>query len=374
MIYLFVGLFTWLGAKLLIRTGEKVNIFEYSDLSDYLLGTVGKWIIAFGIILGNFGCYISYIILVALLISSVLESWATSSFYTSPIFVLFFVVPLVTPLCMIRHFGNLRIFAIISILFAFTAVIFVSVEGPIEKKKYPNDEVNAKIEWLNWSGMFEAVGIVVFAFSFCTASFPAYKSLYPPNPSSMDALGAYGICCGSVFYLAMGLAGYLSFRDSTESNIFSNFSGPVADVLKIIISIQLISYDIPNGIVIMMLAMYRFLEWNAYADDSDTVTDIVHMILTAFVLFVGAVVAALMLAYTSNAFALCLNITGGVTQSIVTFTLPGLLAVVAYRDSIADKAGEAFPDDYGIFYFYAGVCLSIFGMSVMIISILSLFL
>jgi len=96
ILYLFIGIMTWLGMKLLIRSAESVGIYEYSDLGYKLLGTIGKISVEASIVLGNFGCFLSYIIMVAVLLSGVVQSVSVvQNFYTSSIFmavILMFVI------------------------------------------------------------------------------------------------------------------------------------------------------------------------------------------------------------------------------------------------------------------------------------------
>ena len=47
---------------------------------------------------------------------------------------------------------------------------------------------------------------------------------------------------GGCMCYAMGLAGYLSFRDAVDGDILENFSGAVASVFKAVVIIHLILY------------------------------------------------------------------------------------------------------------------------------------
>ena len=110
-LYVFVGLITWLGAKLLVRSGEKMQVFEYSDLGKSLFGYPGKWAVEFSIVLGNFATYISYIVLLSIVCSNVIEEWVKPSFYTSSIYLVVIVTPIIAPLSMIRYYGHFSYFA-----------------------------------------------------------------------------------------------------------------------------------------------------------------------------------------------------------------------------------------------------------------------
>ena len=108
-LYAMIGIMTWLGMKLLIRSAERVEVYEYADLGHRLLGPVGKTSVEASIILGNFGCFLSYLIMVAVLLSGVIESVISPpNFYCSPIFVAVIAMfSIIGPLCLVRHFGHL---------------------------------------------------------------------------------------------------------------------------------------------------------------------------------------------------------------------------------------------------------------------------
>jgi len=56
-----------------------------------------------------------------------------------------------------------------------------------------------------------------------------------------------------------GLVGYLSFLGDTETNIVSNFDGPVGAVFKVALVVHLILY-IPGDFVVMRASLWRLLD------------------------------------------------------------------------------------------------------------------
>lgn len=107
------------------------------------------------------------------------------------------------------------------------------------------------------------------------------------------------------------------------------------------------------------------------------VSDLTHILCTSSFLVCGSTIAVLLLIYSSNAFAVALNITGGVTQSIVNFILPGLFAVAAFRQQ-KEKATntvvlESFFDTDS-FYFFSGFFLILVGLAILVLCIVSLFM
>lgn len=77
-------------------------------------------------------------------------------------------------------------------------------------------------------------------------------------------MATWAIGAGSFLCYAMGLAGYLSFRDSVDGDILLNFSGVVASVFKLAVVVHLVLY-IPSEVgsrrncVKLLLRLLRML-------------------------------------------------------------------------------------------------------------------
>ena len=65
------------------------------------------------------------------------------------------------------------------------------------------------------------------------------------------AVGIGGCMC-----YAMGLAGYLSFRDAVDGDILENFSGAVASVFKAVVVVHLILY-IPSEVIVLRFFLHK---------------------------------------------------------------------------------------------------------------------
>ena len=127
VLYLFIGLVNWLGIKLLIRSGEKVGHLEYSELGFALMGPIGKAAVEFGIVLANFGFYITYIILLGTLSSSVLENLMSPSVYITPVSCAVVEMVLLIPLCLSRKFSSLHSAATVALTCIFATILFVVI-------------------------------------------------------------------------------------------------------------------------------------------------------------------------------------------------------------------------------------------------------
>ncbi|CAN0400160.1 unnamed protein product, partial [Laminaria digitata] len=56
------------------------------------------------------------------------------------------------------------------------------------------------------------------------------------------SVAAWAVGIGGCMCYAMGLAGYLSFRDAVDGDILYNFAGAVASVFKAVVVVHLILY------------------------------------------------------------------------------------------------------------------------------------
>jgi amino acid permease len=71
---------------------------------------------------------------------------------------------------------------------------------------------------------------------------------------------------GVAMCFAVGIVGYLSFRDSTETDILENFSGKLGVVFKLLVVVHLILYT-PGDYIILRASLFNIFNtkvgWNA---------------------------------------------------------------------------------------------------------------
>lgn len=236
--YIIASTFTWLGLNLLTNAGLKTNIYEYGTLTKSALGRKGEILIDVAIIVGCFGALLGYIVVVGSTLSQLLSSWGCESgacgiYLTTIISVAIFV----TPICLFRHFGHLALLSLFSV-FAILCVLFlVIIGGPLLAS-------SGNITVFNLVGTIKSFGSIVFSLSCGAANFQAFITTKKAsrNRTSWMYITAAVITIGSLMCVAMGIAGYVSFKSDTEGIILDNFNGHQFDFFKIMVAAHLILY------------------------------------------------------------------------------------------------------------------------------------
>lgn len=236
--YLLASTMTWLGINILTAAGLRAHLYEYGALTKFALGRKGEILIDVSIIIGCFGALLGYILVVGSTLSGLLNSWGCQSdacgmYLTTIISVSCFVLPV----SLFRHFGHLAWLSLFSV-FAIACVLFlVIIGGPLLASE-------GSVRVFNALGTMNSLGSIVFTLSCASANFQAFittKRTSRNRRSWMWITGAV-VVIGSVMCVAMGVAGYLSFKSDTEGIILDNFSGPQFDFFKIMVAAHLILY------------------------------------------------------------------------------------------------------------------------------------
>jgi solute carrier family 38 (sodium-coupled neutral amino acid transporter), member 11 len=239
--YILASSMTWLGINILTAAGLKSHLYEYGTLTKYALGRKGEILIDVSIIIGCFGALLGYILVVGSTISGLLGSWGCESdacgmYLTTIICVTLFVLPV----CLFRHFGHLAWLSLFSV-FAIACVLFlVIIGGPLLAS-------SGSVRVFNAIGTINSLGSIVFSLSCASANFQAFITTKRTarNRRSWMWVTAAVVIIGSLMCVAMGIAGYLSFKSDTEGIILDNFEGPQFDFFKIMVAAHLILYVSP---------------------------------------------------------------------------------------------------------------------------------
>lgn len=301
---------TWTGLLCLTAAGMKEDVLEYSGLARRAFEKNGERLVDVAIIVLTFGSQLGYILIVGTTLSSLLESWSCDSIVCDDYFTTIISVALfVTPVCLFRHFGHLAWLSLFSIGAIVAVLLLVLIAGPI---KHRLGHKSNEYETFNALGMIRSTGSIVFALSCASANFQAFITTEKScqNMKSWSWITGTAVLAGALMCVVMGLGGYLSFGDDTEGMILDNFHSHGYDFFKVMVVTHLIFY-IPVNFVIMRYSIVKL----STGLRSELLASHTHAILTVGLLFVvTAIVLALLAAglASGDAFALILNITGGI--------------------------------------------------------------
>lgn len=192
----------WLGLISLIDMGEAFNIHDYSELAKFAFGKGGELTVDFFIAIGNLGALISYIIVIGSTASDLLFSWGCDvnnegcSVYvmTSLIMLLF-----VFPICLMRVFGHLAFYSVMSMIAIGSIVILTIVAGPIV-----GGNIGRTVVFQN-QGVIQQLGSIIFALSCAFATFHTYISLDQGTAKRWRVVTAKAIVLGFLMCFIIGM-------------------------------------------------------------------------------------------------------------------------------------------------------------------------
>lgn len=344
--YILASVMVWFGLNILTAAGLKTEKYEYGELSKFVLGRKGEILIDVSIVIFCFGALLGYILVVGSTFSGLLNSWGCAStgcgFYSVTIIC---VALFVCPICLFRHFGHLAWISVFSVFAIVLVLGLVIIGGPIES-------ISGPITYFNPLGTITSLGSIIFSLSCASANFQAYITTVESsqNRKSWMSITGWVVFIGSLMCVIMGVAGYLSFKSSTDGIILDNFIGAQFDFFKVMVSVHLIFY-IPVNFVIFR---YSFLKLSLNKKSEELQLPL-HVIVTLSLLtFVTLFLFFLnSLGFTSGeAFSIILNITGGISGSITSFILPSWIFLTL-------------PDTKNDFLYYPAWIILILGICIM---------
>jgi len=99
-------------------------------------------------------------------------------------------------------------------------ILTVITQGPMQPSS-SRGELKGSI--LINSGVFQAIGVISFAFVCHHNSLLIYGSLKTPTMDRFARVTHYSTGISMVACMAMALGGYLTFGDQTQGNVLNNF-------------------------------------------------------------------------------------------------------------------------------------------------------
>jgi amino acid permease len=226
----FVGILSAISSTMLVEVSDKLgDIRSYKDLANRTFGTFGGFIIDICLVLFLFGTMTGYIVIIAdLLTPSVVNLFnlnvddreSVGYDYIDRIFVSGVVTGCVLlPVSMLPKIDFLKYTSTVALICIVYMVITVSV---ITFRQLINNLVLSDVLWGNFGiDSFAAMPVIVFSFSFHTALFPIKNEM--KEPEKITTIVTTACLISGTMYITVGMLGYLTFLDCTDSNVLVNF-------------------------------------------------------------------------------------------------------------------------------------------------------
>ena len=329
--FVLSAVLTWLGLLILTDSGIKLGVYDYSGCCLSILGKYGEKAVDWSIMILGCGAHIGYVLVVGDLGSSLITCWGCHSYMcTETSVIVITTVLFISPTCLMRHYGHFAWLSVFSIFSILLVLFLVLIAGPLK------GENSGEIKIFDAFGTMRSLGSILFSLSCTPANFQAYLSTEKSsqNSKSWARITGAAIIIGSIMCAAMGITGYLSFKDKTEGEILDNFSQQPFDFFKVMVAMHLILY-IPVNFTISRYSLVKVLYNRANAEDLNGRN---HVIVTFGLLAANTAMTVLLLGTglsSGEAFSLILDITGGVGGTLLAFILP--CAMYIYSHEFNDK-------------------------------------
>ncbi|KAF7721668.1 hypothetical protein EC973_004318 [Apophysomyces ossiformis] len=314
---IFVAAQSQLGLYLLILAGQRVGIYKFAHLMEYIMGRTGFHLLNFIVFFQAGGACVSYFILlgdsVPVLCGRYLPQFPllAQREYVIPLIGTFFILPLTFS----RSIGALARWSFIGVLCIPVILLTLAIRAPA----YAPD-TGFPLDWVG-PDVLGALGIMAFAFTCSHVAFNNYLTLHDQSSRAWGLTTILATLTSWAGSMAFGVVGYLAFGDKVQPNLFLNFADddPVVNVGRLALACSMI-LSIPTAFFPTREAAQKSLgfettttqptQWQHYS---------VTVILFYMILGVGITIRDLGSVY---------RVAGSVSANALAFILPGLCYLV----------------------------------------------
>ncbi|KAJ2082779.1 hypothetical protein H4R24_001303 [Coemansia sp. RSA 988] len=224
--------------------------------------------------------------------------------------VAFFVICMAYPLSLYRDVGKLgktSAFAVVAMCAIITSVV---IEGPRIDPTLHADP-GTPVQLAN-TGVFQAIGIITFAFVCHHNSFMIYGSLRKPTLNRYFEVIHISTAISTIVSLIIAIVGYLYFRDKTQGNILNNFpqENLLINIARFLFALNMIATFPMETLVAREVIDQLFFRDKEFSMRRHV---LITTALCAGSLIVGETVCDL---------GILLELTGGMSASFLAFILP----------------------------------------------------
>ncbi|KAI8926693.1 transmembrane amino acid transporter protein-domain-containing protein [Entophlyctis helioformis] len=202
------------------------------------------------------------------------------------------------------------------ILFIVLAVIVSALRLPIESKGDPKQV---------WSflhgGIFQAIGVISFAFVCHHNTFLIYGSLRKPTMDRFAIVTHLSTGASLLLCLAMAVGGYVAFSEKTRANVLSNFAADdtLMNWARLFFGMNMfLTFPLECFVCREVLFNYWWSDTvNPNEDMSQKATPLQHVVVTLLL-----VISSMAIALSTCDLGFVLEITGGFAATMLAYILP----------------------------------------------------
>ncbi|KAI8391589.1 transmembrane amino acid transporter protein-domain-containing protein [Radiomyces spectabilis] len=315
-----VAILSQLGLYMLIRAGQRTNIYKFAMLVEYLMGRPGYHFLNFIVFFQAAGACVSYFILVGDTIPVLLTLYFPqySIFANRSLVIAVISYVFILPLNLSRSIGALARWSILSVLCLPVILLTMLIRAPVYAPEH-----RAPLTWVG-SDIFGALGIMAFAFACSQVAFDNFRSQKDQSSSGWAKSTTLATIMSWFVSMAFAVLGYLSFGVDVQPNLFLNFPNddPIVNIGRFALGFSML-LTIPMGFYPTREAVQKSLGFET-ADRQPTKMQ--HYIVT-FVLFTVITAAGIAIRSIGQVYA----IVGGFAATTLAYILPAASYLVTRR-------------------------------------------
>ncbi|CAN3364480.1 vacuolar amino acid transporter 6 [Diutina catenulata] len=307
-----------------------------------------------------FGCSLSYLVLIGDIMPTVVAG-------TSRTLWICVSAAVIVPLSFLKNLDSLKFTSVLGLVALFYLVVVIL--GHYFVGDVPRE--GAVAVWPpTVAGMFTTFSIIVFAFTGHQNMFSIINEARDKSMQSLGWLIHFATITSAVLFIAVGLAGYLTFGDQVDGNIILSYPQAASTTVARFAIVLMVTFSFPLMFHPARISVNNIYYWLTRTDEPESGPEdeqaplvagrkahVVPFPTPVFMVITSVLLAvAYVLAVSIKSFALVLAVVGATGSTAISFILPGLFGWKLFESS----AGRA-----------ASMALVVWGFAVMVVCLYS---
>lgn len=309
--------------RLIIINAKLSGRHSYIDIMDHCFGSSGRAAVSFFQFSFAFGGMCAFGIIIGDTIPHVIRS-IFPTLHTIPVLSIFanrqFIIALCTcfvsyPLSLYRDIHKLARASGLALVGMMVIVVSVFFEGPHVTEDLKGDP--SKRFTIIEPGVFQAIGVISFAFVCHHNSLLIYGSLQTPTLDRFARVTHISTAMSLVACMTLAVSAYLTFTDKTQGNILNNFSqsDTLINVARFCFGLNMFT-TLPLELFVCREVIEQYFFSHEPFDMRR------HVIFTTAILF-----TSMFISLVTCDLGVTLEITGGVSATAIAFIFPAICYV-----------------------------------------------
>ncbi|KAI8872910.1 hypothetical protein GQ42DRAFT_160909 [Ramicandelaber brevisporus] len=295
----------------------------YQEMVQFCFGSFGMYANSFFQFVMTFGGQCAYLVIIGDTIPQVLVSlfpgipdhavfWVLGN---RRFIILVMTLFVVYPLTLYRDVGKLAKVSALALVSMVIIVLAVCIEAPRAPESQKGDP-SQRFTFLG-SAVFQAIGVITFAFVCHHNSFLIFGSLTKPTLQRVDQVVHSSTIISVAMSLVIAIAGYLVFTDKTQGNILNNFpsSNLLINIARVCFGLNMVATYPLETFVAREVVEHLLFANNPSTTGSSSMLR--HVLVTT-----GLVATTLLVGLTTCDLGFVMELTGGLSATALAFVLP----------------------------------------------------